>query len=449
MTLLHRIIPALAAAAFVAAGSALAQDLGIPAPAQTGPILIRNATIHPVSGPTIENGFVLMVNGKIAQVGRAGEAVSATTTPPEAIDASGKHVYPGLINPTTLIGLLEVGAVRSTLDHTEVGSVTPEVRAAVSVNPDSTQIPVTRANGVLTVGVMPEGGSITGRASVLRMDGWTWEGLTVADDAGLVINWPNVNPIRSRWMQQSDEEQAENMRKNLRVIDDACNAAKAYVAARDADSSLPISTRWESMRPTLEGKKPIFIRAQEAEQIRSAVSWAVECGFKPVIVGGRDAARCVDLLKRHDVGVIITGVHRLPSREDSAYDEPFTLPAELQTAGIRWALGASSTGYGNDRNLPYHAATAVAYGLDHAAALRSITLSAAEMLGVADTLGSLDNGKAATLIITTGDPMEITTRVERAFIDGREIDLSNKQTRLADKYRERYRQMGVIPAKAE
>lgn len=448
MTLLHRMIPALAAAAF-AAGSALAQDLGIPAPAQTGPILIRNATIHPVSGPSIDNGFVLMIDGKIAQVGRAGDAVSATSKPPETIDASGKHVYPGLINPTTLIGLLEIGAIRATLDHTEVGPVKPEVRAAVSVNPDSTQIPVTRSNGVLTVGVMPEGGSITGRASVLRMDGWTWEGLTVADDAGLVINWPNVNPIRSRWMQQSDEEQMENMRKSLRVIDDAFNAAQAYVAAREADPSLPISTRWESMRPTLEGKKPIFIRAQEAEQIRSAVSWAVESGFKPIIVGGRDATRCVDLLKRHDVGVIITGVHRLPSREDSAYDEPFTLPAELQAAGVRWALGASSTGYGNDRNLPYHAATAVAYGLDHASALRSITLSAAELLGVADTLGSLDNGKAATLIITTGDPMEITTRVERAFIDGREIDLSNKQTHLADKYRERYRQMGLIPAKAE
>lgn len=447
MTLLHRIVPALAAAAV--SGAAIAQDLGVPAPPQQLPIAIHNATIHPVSGPPIENGMIIIVNGKIAQVGRMGDQIFATNMTPVVVDAAGKHVYPGLVNPTTLIGLLEVGAVRATLDHSEVGAVTPEVRAAVAVNPDSTQIPVTRSNGVLTVGVMPEGGSITGRASVLRMDGWTWEGLTIADDAGLVINWPNVNPIRSRWMQQSDEEQMENMRRNLRVIEDAFSAAAAYAAARKADPSSPTSTRWESMLPTLDGQKPVFIRAQEAEQIRSAVSWAVDRGFKPVIVGGRDAARCVDLLKRHDVGVIITGVHRLPTRDDSFYDEPFTLPAELEAAGIRWALGASSTGYGNDRNLPYHAATAVAYGLDHGAALRSITLSAAELLGVGDTLGSIEQGKAATLIITDGDPMEIATRVERAFIDGREIDLANKQTHLADKYRERYRQMGLIPAKAE
>lgn len=447
MTLLRTFVTTLAAGALL--GAASAQDLGVPAPAQTTPILIRNATIHPVSGPVVNNGFVLLVDGRISQIGNAGDAVFSTNMPPEVVDASGKHVYPGLINATTLIGLLEVGAVRSTLDYAEVGAVTPEVRAAVSVNPDSTQIPVTRSNGVLVVGVMPEGGTIPGRASVMRLDGWTWEGLTVADDAGLIINWPNVNPIRSRWMQQSDEEQAETMRKNLRVIDDAFREAKAYFASRKADPTTPTSTRWESMRPTIEAGKQIFIRAQEAEQIRSAVSWAVENGYKPVIIGGRDAAKCADLLKKHDVGVIITGVHRLPSRDDAPYDEPFTLPYELEAAGVRWALGASSTGYGNDRNLPYHAATAVAYGLDHDAALRSITLSAAELLGVAETLGSLENGKSATLIITTGDPMEITTQIERAYIDGKEIDLSNKQTKLADKYRERYRQMGVIPAKAD
>ncbi len=447
MTLISNVITTLGAAA-IAAG-AFAQDLGIPAPAQSRPIVIRNATIHPVSSAPIENGFVLFVDGKIRQVGREGEPLDLRErVTPDVVDGAGKHVYPGLVNPTTLIGLLEVGAVRSTLDYAETGAVTPEVRAAVAVNPDSTQIPVTRLTGVLTVGVMPEGGTVPGRASVLRMDGWTWEDLAVLDDAGLVVNWPNVRPIRSRWMRQTDEEQMENARKNLQAIEDAFAAADAYFAARKADNTTPVSTRWEGMGRVLRGEKPIFIRAQEAEQIRSAVSWAINRGLKPVIVGGRDAARCTNLLKKHDVGVIITGVHRLPSREDSYYDEPFTLPTTLEEAGVRWALGASSTGYGNDRNLPYHAATAVAYGLDHDAALRSITLSAAELLGAGDSLGSLEPGKAATLIVTTGDPMEITTQVTDAFIDGRRIELESKQTKLADKYREKYRQLGYIPSLA-
>jgi imidazolonepropionase-like amidohydrolase len=445
MTLL-RTLSTTIAGAIVAAGAA-AQDLGVPAPAQSAPILIRNATIHPVTAPDIQNGFLLLVDGKIRQVGREGEALNLPErVVPETIDGAGQHVYPGLINPITLIGLLEVGAVRATLDYAEVGAVTPEVRAAVAVNPDSTQIPVTRSNGVLTVGVMPEGGTIPGRASVLRLDGWTWEDLAVLDDAGLVVNWPNVRPIRSRWMRQSEEEQSDATRKSLQAIDDAFADAEAYFAARGVDPLEPVSTRWEGIGPTLRGEKPVFIRAQEAEQIRSAVSWALGRNLKPVIVGGRDAALCADLLKKHDVGVIITGVHRLPARDDSRYDEAFTLPLTLEQAGVRWALGASSTGYGNDRNLAYHAATAVAYGLSPDAALRSITKSAADLLGVGDRLGSLEPGKAATLILTTGDPMEISTHVVEAFIDGRRITLSNKQTKLADKYREKYRQLGHTPS---
>ncbi len=428
-----------------AATSALAQDLTHKAPPQAIPVAITNATIHTISGEEIENGFITFENGRIVEIGRGERAFTGRH---RVIDAKGKHVYPGLISANTVLGLMEVGSVRATIDISETGDVTPEVRAAVAVNPDSTIIPVTRSNGILTAAVLPSSGAIPGRVSVIRLDGWTWEDMTVESDSGLLVNWPNVRPINSRWMRRTPEEQLEQARENLKKIDEAFDAAAAYLAARKADPTLPTDIRWEAMRPSLEGTKPVYISAQEFEQIQSAVSWAADRNLNAVIVGGRDARLCLDILKRHNVAVILTGTHNIPRRDDAAYDEPFTLPNALDQAGIRWCLAANGGSFQtpHERNLPYHAATAVAYGLNRHAALRAITLSAAELLGVADRLGSLDAGKAATLIVTDGDPLEITTHVEMAFIDGREIDLTNKQTHLADKYREKYRQLEENPS---
>lgn len=425
-----------------------AQDLGIKSAPQIEPVVIRNAAVYPVSSPPIERGFVLFVDGKIRQVGREGDALRLPErVVPREIDARGKRVYPGLISGVTTLGLTEIGAVRATRDSSETGDVTPEVRAAVAVNPDSTHFPVTRSNGVLVAGVVPDGGVIPGRASVIQMDGWTWEDMSVLDDAGLVISWPNVRPIRARWMERSDEEQQKQIRERLDRIEDAFNAAEAYFAARKADPSTPRSVRWEAFGPTLRGEKPVFISAQEMEQIQSAVTWAAKRSLKVILVGGRDAPLVADLLKKHEVSVLVTGTHRMPRRADADYNEPFRLPLEIENAGLRWALSTGGlTGFGNDRNLPYHAAMAVAHGLSNDRALRSITLSVAELLGVADRLGSLEEGKDATLFIADGDPLEVTTKVEAAFIQGREIDLSNKQTRLAEKYREKYRQLGETPS---
>lgn len=426
--------------------SVCAQDLTHKAAPQATTIALTNATIHTVSGRVIDDGFVLIKQGKIDDLGSMSDLNSRPRTREawDVIDLEGLHVYPGLISAGTSIGLNEVSSVRATIDTSETGSVTPEVRAASAVNPDSWHFPVARSNGVLTYLVQPSGGTIPGRASVMRADGWTWEDMTVVDDAGLLINWPNVRPVRAWWMNQTEEEQLRRSREAVQTIDEAFNKADAYFAARDADPATPFSIRFESMGPAMRAETPVYISAQELDQIRSAVTWAKNRDLKPIIVGGRDAHLCADFLKRHDVGVIITGTLRMPSRSDSAYDEAFTLPQALEDAGVRWCLAASG-GSSNERNLPYHAAMAVAYGLDRDIALRSITLSAAEMLGVADRLGSIDAGKDATLIVTTGNPMEMATQVRHAFIDGRRIDLSNKQTELADKYREKYRQLGLIP----
>ncbi|MGE4151869.1 MAG: amidohydrolase family protein [Phycisphaerales bacterium] len=425
-------------------GGVSAQDLGVKSAPQGEPIVIRNARVYPVSSAPIEKGFVLFVDGKIRQVGREGEALKLPErVMPREIDASGKRVYPGMIAAVTTLGLSEIGAVRSTQDSSETGDVTPEVRAAVAVNPDSTHLPVTRSNGVLVAGVVPGGGVIPGRASVIQLDGWTWEDMAVLDDAGLVISWPNVRPVRARWMERSDEEQQRQIKERLETIEGAFASAEAYFAARKADPRMPTSVRWEAFGPSLRGEKPVLISAQEMEQIQSAVTWAAKRSLKVVLVGGRDALLVVDLLKKHDVPVLVTGTHRMPRRSDADYDEAYRLPADLDEAGLKWALASSGmTGFGNDRNLPYHAAMAVAHGLSDEAALRSITLSAAEALGVSSRLGSLEEGKDATLFIADGDPLDVTTTVEAAFIEGRELDLSNKQTRLAEKYREKYRQLG-------
>lgn len=425
-------------------GRAAGQDLTIKAPAQSQPVAIVNATVHPVSGPPIEGGHVVFENGRITAVGPGAYTLNGPGT---VIDATGRHVWPGLIGAVTQIGLTEIQAVRATVDFREVARVSPEVYAAVAVNPDSTIIPVTRANGVLAAGVFPSGGVIPGRASVIRLEGWTWEDMAIKRDAGIVLNWPMMRTVTAWWMDQSEEDQLKRMRESLDAVDAAFDAATAYAGAKAANPGHLTDVRWEAMRGVLpeagEKQLPVFIFAQDVDQITSAVTWAADRKLRPVIVGGQDAPLCADLLKTHGVPVIVVGTHNFPKRSDSEYNAAFTLPARLEAAGLLWCL-ASTDDTAHERNLPFNAAIAVAHGLDHDAAVRGLTFNAAKVLGVAGDLGSLEPGKAATLFISDGSPLEVTTRIERAFIDGRVIDLSSKQTKLAEKYREKYRQLGQV-----
>jgi imidazolonepropionase-like amidohydrolase len=440
-----RRISTLLVASVALASPALAQDLTVKAPPQAKPIAITGATVHTVSGATIANGYVIFDQGKITAVGDAA-ALPRLTADVELIAATGKHVYPGLIAAYSQIGLTEIGAVRASDDMSEVGSdgVMPEVRAAVAVNPDSTLIPVTRSNGVLAAGVFPVGGSIPGRASVMLLDGWTWEQMCVKDAVGLVVNWPMSRTINAWWMQTSEAEQQTNIRRGFERIENTFATAKSYAAARAADPASPADLRWEAMRPVFaEGaaQSPVFVMAQDYDQITAAVAFCARTNLKCVIVGGRDAVECAPLLKARDIAVVVIGTHVMPARDDAPFDAPFTLPARLEAAGVRWCL-ASGEETPHERNLPYNAARAVAYGLDHDAAIKAITLSTAQILGVADALGSIEPGKSATLLLTDGTPLETTTRIEAAFVQGKRIDLSNKQTELNRKYREKYRQMG-------
>lgn len=439
-----------------AATAASAQDLGLKAPPQQIPVVIYNATIHPVSAPAIPIGAIEFDRGIITRITPGETPDDAVFTADKTyINARGRHVYPGLISSNTQLGLQEMAAIRATNDINEAGSVHPEARAIVAVNPDSTLLPVTRANGILIAGVFPEGGRIAGRAGAIRLDGWTWEQMAIQQDIGLVIEWPSMRTIRAWWMDVSDEDQQREIRQSLAAIDDTVKAAQAYADAKAANPATPADLRLDAILPCLTigtnpPKNPVFIYAADLDQITAAVTWATERKLRPVIVGGRDAPLAADLLKKHNVPVIITGTHTFPKRADSPYDDAFTLPKRLLDAGITFAI-ASADRTGHERNLPYNAATAVAYGLPVDDAIKSLTLWPATILGIATATehhpgyGSLEVGKSATLIVTTDNPLEITANTTHAFIDGRQIDLTSKQTVLAEKYREKYRQLKLAP----
>lgn len=428
--------------------TAVAQDLTPRGEVPDHPIAITGATIHTmVEGEEpIENGWVLFEDGKITGVGSGDRMFIATT---RIIDGSGKHVYPGMIAANTRLGLTEIASVRAMRDYSETGNIKPEVRAVVAVNPDSTLLPVARSNGILLVGSFPTGALVSGQAGVIKLDGWTYEDMTANANAGIILNWPSVRD-RYRSFGGGQTLSEDDVRRRLDAVDELFDTAEAYRDSKAADPNTPVDLRLEAMQsvlPGAEGQKPLIINADSVERIQSAVTWAAGRGLKVIIMGGRDAPLLAGLLKKHDVAVIVRGVHNFPRRNDSDYDEAFTLPARLDAAGVRWCLSPGNIDE-NVRNLPYEAAMAVAYGrelgFDETDAMASITRDAAQIVGVGENYGTLEAGKSATLLLTDGTPLEMTTTIESAFIDGARVDLSNKQTVLRDRYREKYRRQGII-----
>jgi imidazolonepropionase-like amidohydrolase len=417
-----------------------AQSRQVPAPPQSAPIVIQNATIHPVSSPAIESGYVVLKDGVIDEIG-TGEAPDILDS--TVVDASGFHLYPGLIAAESKLGLIETGDVDVTIDHRELGSFRPEVRAAVAINPDTDLIPVARNSGILTALTLPGGGLVSGRCSIIRLDGWTWEDMAIDDSAGLVLNWPNTEPIRAPWMRRGGGEQRQGIAEQLAEIDRTFDEADAYFKAREHEKDVTTDLRYEAMRDCLAGNRPLFVWANSVGQIESAITWANKRGYKIVIIGGSEADRALPILKKHDVPVIIYGTHRMPTRRHDAYDRAYALPRMLHEAGVKFCIAPGGRD-GMERTLGHQAATAAAYGLPREEALRSVTLSAAEILGIGATHGSIERGKAATVILTTGDPLEISTEVVMAFIDGRRIDLTSRHTQMYEKYRQKYKQKGLI-----
>lgn len=397
----------------------------VPGAPQRKPIALTNATLHPVSSKPIEGGTLVFDQGRIVALGAKVKIPDGA----QVIDLKQKHVYPSLIESHSQIGLKEINAVRATRDERETGSLNPNAKAATAVNPDSEVIPVTRANGVLLALSAPSGGRISGFAAMLQLDGWTSEDITLKQKAALVIDWP------------SPPSSGES--PGLKILQRTFRQARAYRKARQANKEgQSFDIRLEALLPVLDGDVPVMVLANDAREIQASVAFASEEGIRLIIFGGHDAEQCAALLKQSDVPVVIDSTHRRPRRRHEAYDTAYTLPSRLKRAGVRFCIsGSDRASTWNSRNLPYHAATAAAHGLSADDALRSVTLSAAEILGVADRVGSLEVGKDATLIVTDGDPLETVTNVERAWIQGRSVQLSSRHTRLYQKYNQKYRQL--------
>jgi imidazolonepropionase-like amidohydrolase len=446
-------------------GAARAADQ-IPGKPQEGPILLSGGDVFTVSGEVIRGGHVLIDGGKVVAVGKDVELPSGA----KRIDLAGKRVYPGLFASGNDLGLAEVRSVRGMMDTSEAGDINPNARAEVAVNPDSELIPVARANGVLLNLTMPGGGMLSGTGAVLQLDGWTWEEMTVCGGAAMHVAWPRTARAGRRGGGGGGGEEGGDpgQRRNdqVRALEQAFADARAYLQAKRATTrpsgaggvarTPDHDARWEAMIPLLEGRVPLVVTAEELGQIQAAVAFAAREKVRLVIFGGYDAPLCADLLKAHDVAVIVNGIHRLPLRPDAPYDEPFTVPERLRKAGVRYCITLAHRFGGSDvRNLPYHAATAAAYGLPPDEALKAITLYPAQILGVADRVGALAAGRDATLIVTDGDILETATHVELAFVQGRQVDLTSKHTGLWQKYQEKYRRQastrtaaGVDPSPA-
>ncbi len=418
----------------------------VPGAKQDSPILLKNGTIHTITGATIVGGDLLFENGKIV-------AVTRTIDPPKGsvvIDVTGKHIYPGLISGISSIGLVEISSISASIDLGEREALNPNLRAEVAVNPDSEIIPVTRANGILFAHVTPlnsRGGLIGGQTALLNLDGWTTEDMTFRSSIGMRITWPSDPQLRGFQIDPSSvddpKKSEENYAKKIKELEQAFADARAFWKAKDQGKKvLDVDLRWESLGPVLKKEIPVLVYANSVRQIRDAINWAKKEGFEMILTGGADAWRITELLGENHIPVIIGNVNTTTRRRSDAYDTPFKNPAILHKAGVRFAIAFSSgaPNEANERNLPYEAGRAVAFGLPREEAIKAITQYPAEILGVADRLGSLEVGKDASLIVTNGDPLDIRSNVELAFIQGRSVELSSRHTQLYEKYQKRYLQ---------
>jgi len=436
-------------ALIVLTGSVVAQQIGNPTTQQgvlppRGTFAIRNARIVTVSGPDIENGTVVIRDGKIEAVG-ANVSVPAGA---QSIDGRGLSVYPGMIDAGTNMGLVEVPqGANGTVDLSEVGELNPNAKAIIAVNPHSAHIAVTRVEGITNTLTAPTGGLISGQAALINLLGTSPKEMAVVPQAALVINYPRVGFGGGGFggFQQiipnlqdtltANERQVEQIRKMLRD-------AEAYGRAQDAyakDKSLPRPDRnvvLEPLVPYVRGERPVIFRADREAEIRGAIRFAEEMKLKPIILGGNDAWKVASLLKEKNVPVILTGVFSLPSREDDTYDALYENPAKLQQAGVRFCISTGDAGP-EVRNLAQYAGMASAFGLSKADAVKSVTLYPAQVLNVADRLGSIEVGKMANLVVTDGDLLEIRTRIKYLLIDGRPVVLSSRHTELNDAFKNR------------
>lgn len=404
----------------------------IPGPPQTRPILIENAVVHLGNGTVRADHSLLFDDGVIVEVARK------IKTPPKAtvIPGKGRHVYPGLIDSFTDLGLREITAVDVSVDSTERGDQNPNVRSWIAFNPDSELIPVARAGGVLLAHVVPGGRLIQGQSAVMQLDGWSVDEMKLAAPTGLCISWESIVPSGD-----DPKELAKKYDEKIKELAEQLNTASRYRDAVASDPNTTTDIRLESWVPVINGERPVFVYAERFAAIEAAVRFFTSREIPIVICGGSDAMYCADLLIEHDIPVILKGTYRLPRRRHDSHDALYALPKQLHKQGIRFAIAGEGPGYpggaSNVRNLAYHAGAAVSHGLPREQAVHAITGAAAKILGLGDRIGTLEAGHDATLIIADDDILESFTQVTHAYIQGRAVDLNSRHRQLFDKYKQK------------
>lgn len=410
----------------------------VPAKKQTKSILLMNGICHVGNGTLIENSAVGFKDGVITLVADATVIRIDKSAWDTTINCAGKHIYPGLIAPNSTLGLTEIEAVRATSDFYEVGYMNPHVRTQTAYNTDSRITPTVRTNGVLIAQVTPRGGRISGTSSVMNLDGWNWEDATLKADDGVHINWPMY--YSRSWSENGPTpyEKSKQYAERRADLEKFFAEARAYcMTPKPAEKNL----RFEAMRGIFNGTQNLYIHADAVKDISEAVTFSKKFNItKMIIVGGSDSYKCTELLKQNNISVMLSRVHTLPGSDEDDVNQSYKTAKMLQDAGILFCFeNSGDMEAAHARNIPFLAGTAVAWGLNKEAAISAMTRNAAQMLGISDRVGTIEEKKDATLIVSEGDIMDMkTNNVTWAFIQGKKLQLTNEQQELYQRYEEKY-----------
>lgn len=405
-----------------------AQDVPTPAAKQSEAITLQGGRLHVGNGTVIEKSTVIFENGIIIAAGPY-----STATKGKIIDVSGQDIYPGLIATGAELGLVEIEAVRATRDVNEVGLINPNVRSAIAYNTDSRTTPTVRFNGILTTQVVPNSGRISGTSSVMQMDAWNWEDALIKED-GVWIDFPNLYSYTGWWAEPGRFEKNKEYDAQINQLKSFLLESKAYLQTKNP---IPINLKYEAMREVFSGTENLYIRANGIKEMQASIGLCEELMIKPVLVGAYDAYLMADELAKKQIPIILDKCHALPSRTDDDIQQNYKTPALLQQAGVLYCI--SINGSWQQRNLAFEAGTAAAFGLTKEQALGAITYNAAKILKLDSKIGTIEVGKKATLLICKGDLLDMrTNQLSAAYIDGRMINLGNKQIDLFKKFADKY-----------
>jgi imidazolonepropionase-like amidohydrolase len=411
-----------------------------PSPAQNGYTTLVNGEIHVGNGLVIK-GDIVFENGKIVYVGTPENLPTNYTA--NIIDLKGKQVYPGLIATSTNLGLVEVGAVRATADFNELGDVNPSIRSLVAYNTDSKVINTLRSNGILLAHIVPRGGLISGTSSVVQLDAWNWEDAAYKADNGIhftmpaLVNRPNQFGGGRRRQGGDQEDPVKRGLDRIESIRKFLREAKAYSFNVNPT---PVNLKFEAVRGLFDRSKTFYVHCDLVKEMMVAIGMAKEFDLRTVIVGGSESWIIADILRKNNIPVILSEPHSLPDTEDDDVDQPYKNGAALQRAGVLFTFCMDAgDGFWQQRNIPFEAGTMAAYGLSKEEALTAVTSNAAKILGIDDRTGTLEKGKDANIVVSDGDLLDMKSSiVVAAYIQGREINLDNKQKQLFERYKYKY-----------